>query len=179
MNSVQFIRTSNDPVLRLKAKPVMNIKSPDIRSMIVIMRRAMEEANGIGIAAPQIGISLRIFLVADFPHNPSDETQKHRKKPEHPLTYINPVIREVSGKIIPLEEGCLSVPETFGMVPRRERVIIDASNEKGGRFRIDATGLLAHVFQHEMDHLNGLLFTDKAIEIFKKGHIHKHGEENS
>ncbi|MBI4128441.1 MAG: peptide deformylase [Parcubacteria group bacterium] len=168
MPTSPIIVTEGHPTLRKKSSPVSEneIGSHRIRSLLKTMRRAMATAKGIGIAAPQIGISLRMFLVVDFPHGDSAETQPDAKKPSHPLVYINPTIIQLTGMLVEREEGCLSVPGLFGIVPRREGVVLEATDEKGRRFRVTADGLLAHIYQHEMDHLSGTLFLDKAIRTF-------------
>ncbi len=113
---------------------------------------AMKEARGIGLAAPQIGESLRIFTV-------SIEDKIY--------VFINPEVRDLSKEKIPFEEGCLSVKKIWGPVVRPKKLTIKAFNENGEPVKIRAKGLLARVIQHEMDHLNGTLFVDKAEKLYK------------
>jgi len=115
------------------------------------MIATMKAANGIGLAAPQIGKSLRIFTV-----NIEDKI----------YVFINPELKDLSLETIPFEEGCLSVQKIWGPVVRPKKLTIKALNESGESVKIRAKGLLARVIQHEMDHLNGVLFKDKAEKLY-------------
>lgn len=111
---------------------------------------AMHEGNGIGLAGPQVGELKRLFVC----HVTGDM----------PRVFINPEIIQTSQELVTYEEGCLSIPGIFADVVRPELVTIQAWNEKGRPFRIDADGLLSRVIQHELDHLNGILFLDHVSE---------------
>lgn len=124
----------------------------EIAELIRTMREAMHEANGIGLSANQIGIPWRVF-VAQVP-----DAQGHMKF----YSMFNPKIEKPSSETETLEEGCLSIPETFGPVERAYRLTLSAQDKAGKKVKIKAWGLLARVFQHEMDHLNGKLFIDRA-----------------
>ena len=139
-------------VLRKKAAPVENPKSPEIQKLVKDMIAAMKAANGIGLAAPQVGISLRIFM--------TDVEGKVS-------VFINPEIKDFSKDSGPFEEGCLSVKNIWGPVVRPKKLSIKALNENGEPVKIRAKGLLARVIQHEMDHLDGTLFIDKAEKLYK------------
>ncbi|MBI1974707.1 MAG: peptide deformylase [Candidatus Zambryskibacteria bacterium] len=144
------------PVLRKKAKAVSvkDIGSKKIRSVVERMRAAMHaEEDGVAIAAPQIGESLRIFVVNGKIFSSED------------LVFINPEIIKFSKKKRGMEEGCLSLRWLYGQVRRSEKITIKAYNEKGRLFQRGASGLLAQIFQHEIDHLDGILFTDKAKNV--------------
>ena len=152
-------------MLSKPAKPVSDIKS--VHMLAEELREAMRENDGIGIAAPQIGEPFRIFLVAK--ELLAEETR--RLVPSD--VFINPKIVKKSFKRNVLEEGCLSVPGVFGNVPRSVRVTAEAYDLSGNKFRVAAEGLLAQIFQHEMDHLEGVLFVEKA----KKSTLHRITEE--
>lgn len=138
--------------MRKKTELVKNPKSPEIKKLIAEMIVAMKKANGIGLAAPQVEQSLRLFTA-------SVEDKIY--------TFINPEIKDISTDKIPFEEGCLSVKNIWGPVVRPKKLTIKALNENGELIKIRAKGLLARVIQHEMDHLNGVLFIDKAEKLYK------------
>jgi len=139
-----------DPVLRSKAKPVANINQGVIR-LLDNMIDTMYEYNGVGLAAPQIGVSRRV-VVFDVG--------------EGPVELINPEIIEQEGEQLGLE-GCLSIPDTQGQVRRANRVVVGALNRKGEIFRLQGVGLTARVIQHEIDHLDGILFIDRAESLLR------------
>lgn len=156
----------DDPVLRTHAVevPVADISSEEIQTLIKDMYAVLREReDSVAIAAPQLGISKRIFVVAPRVFSDPDA----EKPAEDGLVCINPEITKESRKRDVLEEGCLSIPECFGHVPRARKVTLRAYNERGETFTRGASGLLAQIFQHEIDHLNGILFTDKAEETWK------------
>ncbi len=127
----------------------------EINELIRKMRVAMRKANGIGLAANQVGLDFRVF-VAEVPA--SDNKMKF-------YAIFNPKIEKAAGEKISYEEGCLSVPKTYGNVERLERAVLAGYDKNGKSLKIKAWGLLARVFQHEVDHLNGMLFVDKAKNI--------------
>ncbi len=138
--------------------PVKEITSKEIQKVIADMKLALAgEPDGVAIAAPQIGISKRIFVVAGFVFGEEEAS----------VAYINPVIVKKSKKTELMDEGCLSVRYWYGDVKRHLNVTIEAYNESGQKIRRGAGGLLAHIFQHEIDHLDGILFTDKAETTHK------------
>lgn len=139
-------------VLRKKAEPVKNPKNPEIKELIANMIATMKKANGIGLAASQVGAPYRIFTV-----NVNDKV----------YVFINPEVKDLSKDTIPFEEGCLSVQKIWGPVIRPRKLTIRALDENGKPIKIRAKGLLARVIQHEMDHLNGTLFIDKAEKLYK------------
>ncbi len=157
----------DDPFLRHKAKPVSpsDIGSPKLSKILSDMRMAMSsQKDGIAIAAPQIGASLQIFVISGRLLKKAD---KKYAGDETDLVFINPKITKLSKEKKPMEEGCLSVRWLYGKVPRSTRASITALNEKGEKVSRGASGLLAQIFQHECDHLNGILFTDKAQEVWE------------
>ena len=121
------------------------------------MRASMRKANGIGLSANQIGLNLNVF-VAEVP-DPDGGTKFY--------AMFNPHFEKLSEEEVTFEEGCLSVPETWGEVIRPERVTLAGFDKNGKAVKIKAWGLLARVFQHEMDHLGGHLFIDKTKKVYK------------
>lgn len=142
-----------DEVLRLKAEPVGDI-TPELVELARRMVDTMNDRRGIGLAAPQVGRSLRLFVVG-LPDLP-------------PRFFFNPEIVQTSVETGPYEEGCLSLPGIYADVKRPLAVTVQAFNEKGRPFRLDAEGLMARVVQHEIDHLNGVLFFDYLSELKQK-----------
>jgi peptide deformylase len=143
------------------------IGSPRIKKVLKDMRAALlsyksEGFVGVAIAAPQIGVSLRIFLVEDM----SPDRDKSAALPT--LVAINPKIIKLSKKKKILGEGCLSVRDRYGKVERAERATLRALDENGTEYERGASGLLAQIFQHEVDHLDGILFVDHAKELINK-----------
>jgi peptide deformylase len=133
--------------------------STKLQKVLKDMKTALDrEEDGVAVAAPQIGISLRIFLVAP-------KVREIMESPDLPLVYINPEISKISRDKKSMEEGCLSVRGYYGTVKRASRVTVTAYNEAGEKFTRGASGLLAQIFQHETDHLNGILFIDHAKNI--------------
>jgi peptide deformylase len=140
------VRKYGDPILRRRAAPVREI-TPEIRRAVEDMIETMYDEVGIGLAAPQVGISLRLMVVA---HDKSGD----------PRALVNPVIAEQGGEVTS-EEGCLSLPGIFAPVTRAEWVRLEAQDLEGHPVSIRGRGLTARVFQHEMDHLDGVLFIDR------------------
>lgn len=145
--------------LRTRTKPFdasfMDQKA--LRALILKMKKIMKEANGIGLAANQIGIDRR-FFVASVP------TEKGGYKS---YAIFNPKIEKYDEEGVELEEGCLSVPHAYGPVIRSKKIVLTGEDIAGKPIKIKAWGLLARVFQHEVDHLDGKLFIDKARYVQK------------
>lgn len=164
-------------VLHKKATiiPQKEITKKATRDLIKKMSAALRtETVGIGLAAIQIGIPKTVFIVSEYILKPKalleDENKeeiKRRKEKEKYIVFINPRFVKRSKKKTLKHEGCLSIKNTYGTVKRSTHVIIEAYNENGQKFRRGAGGLFAQVIQHEMDHLEGVLFTDKAESIDK------------
>ncbi|HEY4512241.1 MAG TPA: peptide deformylase [Candidatus Paceibacterota bacterium] len=159
-----------DKVLRQKARevPVHEINSKKIKTVVKDMRQALyAERDGVAIAAPQIGESLRIFVVSgrafDIEKGVYDEKDKKPKSAD--LVCINPVIKKLSKDKEDMDEGCLSVRYLYGKVKRAKKATLTAYDENGKKFTRGASGLLAQIFQHETDHLEGILFIDKAKDV--------------
>lgn len=144
------------------------IVTPKIQKIINDMCTTLfSQDDGVAIAAPQIGVPLRIFVVSrKVPMIiKGEEYIKEKLINEKDTVYINPKIKRVSRAKARLDEGCLSVRYLYGKVERAEKVTIEAYDKNGQKFTKGASGLLAQIFQHETDHLNGVLFTDKADNI--------------
>ncbi|MEK7582008.1 MAG: peptide deformylase [Patescibacteria group bacterium] len=165
-------------ILRQIAKevPIQEIGSPRLRKILKGMKKALNaEDDSVAIAAPQIGVPLRVFIVSGRAfelgkyheiHKKNKEIGERNKKPTKPdLVCINPKIKKESRDTAWMIEGCLSLRWLYGSVKRKKKIIIEAYDETGKKFTRGASGLLAQIFQHETDHLNGILFTDKAREI--------------
>lgn len=168
-------------ILRERAKPVSlsDIGSEKVQKILAQMKIALDsQDDGIAIAAPQINVPLRIFLVSKKIHRieederkmPSQETKAKEdlqgdNKNKKDLVFINPEIIKLSKKKHWVPEGCLSVRWLYGKVSRANKATVRAYNENGERFTRGASGLLAQVFQHEIDHLNGTLFIDTAKDL--------------
>ncbi len=157
-----------NPTLRKLALPVQitEITSPKIVKVIKDMKKALLiEDDGVAIAAPQIGESLRIFVVSGRALAMIKAGMEDTDEVLPDETYINPEIIKISKKKKTIEEGCLSVRWLYGKVERSEKVVVRAYDEQGKKFERGGAGLLAQIFQHEIDHLNGILFIDKATEL--------------
>jgi peptide deformylase len=147
------------PVLRARARPLeaAEIRSPAVQQLIDDMLETMAEYQGVGLAAPQVHKSVRLF-VAGFPEPEDDE----QEEPEVPLmVLINPEIAVVGQETIDDWEGCLSIPDIRGRVPRARQIVVRAYDRNGKRLEIKASNFTARVIQHETDHLDGVLFFDR------------------
>lgn len=164
---------NGDPVLRERALEihVADICTKKIRDIVNKMKTALSaEEDGVAIAAPQIGTPLRIFVVSGkafaLDKNPEiSEEEAGNKKMNPDVVFINPVITKLSRSKPWQVEGCLSVRWLYGKVKRAEKATVTAYDEHGKKITRGASGLLAQIFQHETDHLNGVLFIDKAKEV--------------
>lgn len=146
---IRNIVIEGDEVLRKRSKEVSEINDR-IRELFEDMKETLyKTGNGIGLAAPQVGILKRMIVIDLGDGN-------------GPMEIINPVILEQQGEQVEVE-GCLSVPGVFGEVKRPARMVVEYTNLKGKKVKVDATDLLARCLSHEIDHLDGILFTDKVI----------------
>jgi peptide deformylase len=159
------------PVLEIVEYPDSRLKqecqlveevSEETRTLLADMAETMYEAPGVGLAAPQIGILQRIIVVDPGPEDPDDEEAKGQL-----FKLINPEIVESAGKV-DSEEGCLSIPGIRETIKRFERVVVEALDENGQEVTIEADGFLAIVLQHEIDHLDGILFIDHLSRLKQK-----------
>ena len=153
------IVTFPEPSLRLKSKPVTKFDT-DLQTLVDNMFETMRAAPGVGLAAPQIGESLRLVVV-EYTED-EDENAKPKK-----YVLVNPEIIKSSEEMVTDIEGCLSLPGLAGKVERHEAVTVKAKNRFGKPLKIEAEGWLARIFQHEIDHLDGVLYIDRAEEVFE------------
>ncbi len=142
--AIRTMRHLPDPVLRQKAKRVPTIDS-SIQRLIDDMVETMQQANGVGLAAPQVGVSLRVVVV--------------QMPGEEPMAIINPKIVKRAGER-EVTEGCLSLPGYAGEIKRSVSVIVKGQDRQGKAIRLKTTGLMAEALEHELDHLNGILYID-------------------
>jgi len=161
----------NSSVLHTTAKTVeiKDIPSTKIQKIIADMRASLEsQLDGVAIAAPQINVPLRIFVVskrAEIIMRGLENMPDNEKNKLVDPVYINPEITKLSRKKALVDEGCLSVRYLYGRVKRSDKATITAYDETGKKFIQGASGLLSQIFQHEIDHLNGILFIDKAQDV--------------
>jgi len=164
---MQEIVQTGTKVLRAIAAEVPNadIGSARLNAILADMKEALDaEPDGAALAAPQIGVSLRIFIISERVFGATSEHEEASKDPH--FVFINPKIVKRSRKKEQMDEGCLSVRGKYGHVVRATNITVEALDESGKLFRRGAGGLLAQAFQHEIDHLDGTLFIDKATELW-------------
>ncbi len=162
---VREIITPQNPVLRKKAHKVTKFDDPKLQTLIDDMVETLMDAPGVGLAAPQVAVSQRVIVV----RLPDDEQSREEYGDDAGILYevINPEIIRVSREMVDGVEACLSIPGYFGKVPRHEAVTVRGQDRQGKLIRIKARDWLARVFQHEIDHLDGILFIDRASEIWR------------
>ncbi|OHA19326.1 MAG: peptide deformylase [Candidatus Taylorbacteria bacterium RIFCSPHIGHO2_02_FULL_47_18] len=161
----------DEKTLRFAARevPLDEIKTEKMRAMLADMSSALaKEDDGVALAAPQIGESVRLFIVsgrvlARLARKSTDETASAHTPPD--AVFFNPVLTKISREKQTVEEGCLSLRYLYGQVKRAAKVTLEAYDADGKKITRGAAGLLAQIFQHEVDHLNGILFIDKATDI--------------
>lgn len=156
---VQIDENAHNP-LRGHAEEVKpkEFGTPKLKETIAIMQEALsKEHDGVALAAPQVGILKRIFVVS-----PDAYEQEAKWKP---LVFINPRLTKTSKKMEERQEGCLSVRWVYGKTKRHVSATVEAHDELGNKFSFGATGLVAHIFQHEIDHLDGILFIDHGYDF--------------
>lgn len=163
-------------ILRETAKPVPEemFATPELEEILEAMQKALDpELEGVALAAPQIGIPYRIFVVRTdrtITPPPMEENTTRVAPPAQNDFYINPEIVKTSRKRTDMDEGCLSVRGIYGTTKRHERVTITARTPEGNHIKRGAGGLLAQIFEHEIDHLNGTLFIDHATHLVEITH---------
>lgn len=157
--ALREIVTVPHPTLRRSARKVTDF-GPDLQTLIDDMVETMRAAPGVGLAAPQIDVSLRVIVV-EFGDEEDEEA------PAKLYSVVNPEIARPARELVVGTEGCLSIPGLIGDVERSQSVVVRGQNRHGQPFKIKANGWLARIFQHEVDHLNGVLFTDKALQVWQ------------
>jgi peptide deformylase len=157
MSEVLGISELGNPVLRRCADPVNNVRQERIQTLIDNLIITTSQANGVGMAAPQVGVSDRLFIIASRP------TLRYPNAPlMEPTAMINPKIINHSHETIKDWEGCLSVPGIRGLVGRYQAIEIEYTNREGELCYQQLTDFVARIFQHELDHLNGIVFVDRV-----------------
>ena len=178
---LRTIVTLPDPVLRRKARPVTTFDQ-DLQTLVNDMIETMRQAPGVGLAAPQVGVSQRLIVVeyaeqpeedegspsgAGSPGTPGED--QPAPKPVKPKLYVlaNPEIVKSSTEVVAGVEGCLSIPGLVGEVERFSMIQVKGQNRRGQPMKVKAEGWLARIFQHEIDHVNGVVFPDRALRVWK------------
>jgi len=165
--ALRKIVTLPEPVLRRKAKAVTKFDK-DLQSTIEDMVETMREAPGVGLAAPQIGLSERLIVVEYYEHEEDEEKDEEGEEaPKKVWAMLNPEIVKASEEKVMGVEGCLSIPNLVGEVERHIEIQVKGLNRHGKPMKVKAKGWLARIFQHEIDHLNGVLFTDRATRVWQ------------
>ena len=163
MQKLLPIITYEDENIRKVSKPVENFDDPNIQEFIDDLAFTMYEKDGVGLAAPQANILSRIIVIVPDPKN----FELCKKNGVEALICINPVITHHSLMKESGEEGCLSVPTYYGIVRRWKKATVMYDDRHGEKKELKTEGLLARIIQHEIDHLNGILFTDRAKKIYQ------------
>jgi peptide deformylase len=165
MMPVREIITPQNPVLRKKAHKVTKFDDQKLQTLIDDMVETLMDAPGVGLAAPQVAVSQRVIVV----RLPDDEQSREEYGDDAGVLYeiVNPEIIRVSREMVDGVEACLSIPGYFGTVSRHQAVTVRGQDRQGKIIRIKARDWLARVFQHEIDHLDGILFIDRASEIWR------------
>jgi peptide deformylase len=157
MSKILHISEIGSPILRQRSDSIANLPNPQLDDLIDDLIATAEAANGVGIAAPQVASAMRLFIVASrpsprYPHAPTME----------PTAMINPEIVDRSGELVVGWEGCLSVPGQRGLVLRNRAIEVKYFTKHGELIQQELTDFVARIFQHELDHLDGILFPDRV-----------------
>jgi peptide deformylase len=167
------IRAYGDPVLKREAEEI-DKDYPELQKFIADMFETMYNANGVGLAAPQVGVSIRVFIIDTTPFTERDEDEEPMDKEEFDQlsglkkVFINPIIVEEDGDKWPFSEGCLSIPGINEDVIRKRNLIVEYYDENFNLVEEAYTGKAARVIQHEYDHIDGILFTDRLNPLRKQ-----------
>ena len=161
---LRTIVTLPEPILRRKARPVTTFDK-NLQALIDDMIETMRDAPGVGLAAPQIGIPNRLIVI-EYMDPPEDEEEQKEVKPKL-YVMANPEIVKTSEERVLGVEGCLSIPGLVGEVERFAMVQVKGLNRRGQPMKVKADGWLARIFQHEIDHVNGVVFPDRATRVWK------------
>lgn len=160
MSEIRQIIQLGDPALRTPTALVEQVHQPQIQALIDDLIITVEQANGVGIAAPQVAASHRLFIVASRP-NPRYPTAPEMS----PTAMINPKILAHSAEVVSGWEGCLSIPGIRGMIPRYQAIEVEYTDRTGKLQQRELTDFVARIFQHELDHLDGVVFLDRLLSI--------------
>ena len=167
--ALRQIVTLPEPVLRRKAKPITKFDK-ELQTLIDDMIETMRDAPGVGLAAPQVNVLQQLAVIEyaeDEDNEDEDESVEKPAKPKQLFVIINPEIVKASEEKVNGIEGCLSIPGLIGEVERHEAIQVKALNRYGKPVKLKVDGWMARIFQHEIDHLNGVLFTDLSTRVWK------------
>jgi peptide deformylase len=157
--AIREIVFTPDPVLRRKARKITSFDK-DLQVLIDDMIETMREAPGVGLAAPQVGVSQRLIVI-------EYGSEEKEDAPKKLFVVLNPEIVQTSEELVNGVEACLSIPRTAGEVDRHKEIVVRGLNRLGKPIKIKTRGWLARIFQHEIDHLEGVLFTDRASRVWR------------
>ena len=163
--TLKTILTLPAPVLRRKARPVSSFDK-NLQTLIDDMIETMRDAPGIGLAAPQVGVSEKLIVI-EYAEPPEDDEEEHPEVKPKLYVMANPEILKASSEMVLGVEGCLSIPGLVGEVERFSMVQVKGLNRRGQPMKVKAEGWLARIFQHEIDHINGVVFPDRAERVWK------------
>ena len=163
--TLRKIVTLPEPVLRRKARAITTFDKK-LQTLIDDMIETMREAPGVGLAAPQVNVSERLIVV-EYAEEQEEEAEGQPEKPKKLFVLINPEIVKSSAETLMGVEGCLSIPNLVGGVERHAVIQVKGLNRHGKPTKVKAHGWLARIFQHEIDHLNGILFPDRATRVWQ------------
>ena len=163
--TLRKIITLPEPVLRRKARTITTFDK-NLQTLIDDMIETMREAPGVGLAAPQVNVSERLIVV-EYAEEQEEEAESEVEKPKKLFVLINPEIVKRSAETLMGVEGCLSIPNLVGEVERHAVIQVKGLNRHGKPAKVKAQGWLARIFQHEIDHLNGILFPDRATRVWQ------------
>jgi peptide deformylase len=172
---LQATEPRGEAILRRKSKKV-RVFDKDLQRLVDDMVESMREYYGVGLAAPQVGVLQRVIVV-ELPPEKEDEGEDAPEKPGQLFVMCNPEITDQSEEQVRAEEGCLSLAGLYGEVPRSETVEVRYQDLRGRRRRLYAEGYLARIFQHEIDHLEGVLFTDRVEDLSTLRRLTEEGME--
>ncbi len=159
MKDIREIIELGNPLLREVAKPVTDVQSPEVKDLIRVLDATCKASKGMGIAAPQLGVSLRVFVVVPYQYGTD-----FKIRPE-PIIVINPKLTPVGRKTEEDWEGCLSIPGLRGIVSRHTQMNVSYIDPDGESKTIKVDDLVARIFQHENDHLDGVMFLDRILSV--------------
>jgi peptide deformylase len=163
--ALRKIITLPEPVLRRKARTVTKFDK-NLQTLIDDMIETMREAPGVGLAAPQVNVAERLIVV-EYGEEVDEEDEGQQEGPKKLFVMINPEIVKASQETLIGVEGCLSIPNLVGEVERHAAIQVKGLNRHGKPTKVKAEGWLARIFQHEIDHLNGILFPDRAKRVWQ------------
>ncbi len=163
--TIRKIVTPPNPTLRTRAQKVKTF-TPELQELVDDMIETLHAAPGIGLAAPQVDVGQRVILV-EYAEGSEDDDEEAPERPPRLYIVVNPEITRASKETVLGNEACLSLPGYAGEVERAQSVTVKGFNRHGQKLKIKARGWMARIFQHEIDHLDGILFIDRATEIWR------------